>query len=394
MSTDTAQTRAAWQALTAHLTTTTQAADDSYIVIKNGTYLQMGTEMLEFERAGDLRLDNIHDAQSMSAAMDAIRAAMRLRTNVEAAETPVELFLPEGTTLALGNSIVTLDRDAKVTMSGLDADKVLSKLQGSSNENILKSALLMANEALGGMNGKTLTVNVEFSDHKHIGGAAVRENETAATCSAAGSHDEVVYCVICEKELSRTTVEDAILDHDWGEAVFTWDGYDAVSATRTCKNDDSHIDTAVSCTDDGGVILKEPTATQEGKKVYTATAEFADGTTATDTKTEILPATGYTYGDPAWTWADDCTVAYATFTANEDPTHQVTVPADVTNEVTQDATCTEAGETTYTAAVAFDGKTYTDTKVIADVDPLGHLEEIDAAVPATCTGTGLTEGRH
>ena len=104
--------------------------------------------------------------------------------------------------------------------------------------------------------------------------------------------------MICHKELSRTTVEDAALGHDWGEAVFTWDGFNAVSAERVCKNDSSHIDTAVTCTDDDGVVTKEPTATEEGEKLYTATAVFEDGTTATDTKTEILPATGYTYGDP------------------------------------------------------------------------------------------------
>ncbi|MBM6766369.1 hypothetical protein H5996_10790, partial [Faecalicoccus pleomorphus] len=36
------------------------------------------------------------------------------------------------------------------------------------------------------------------------------------------------------------------------------------------------------------------------------------------------------------------------------------------------ATCTEAGVTTYTATVEFNGKTYTDTKDVADIPATGH----------------------
>lgn len=38
----------------------------------------------------------------------------------------------------------------------------------------------------------------------HTPAAAVRENEVAATCQAAGSYDEVVYCSVCKTEISRT----------------------------------------------------------------------------------------------------------------------------------------------------------------------------------------------
>ena len=236
MTTDTAETRAAWQALTAALSSTTQAADDSYILIKHGAYVQIGTEKLEFERAGDLKLDNIHDAQSMNAAMDAIRAAAVLRTGVAAAETPVEIYLPKGTTLAIGSSVVTLERDAKITAAGMEAEGILSKLQASGNADMLKNALIMMNEALAGMNGKTLTVNVEFLEHEHTPGAAVRENVKAATCTEAGSHDEVVYCTVCEEEISRNTVEDAALGHDWSEWTVTKEATCTAAGeeTRTC----------------------------------------------------------------------------------------------------------------------------------------------------------------
>ena len=60
----------------------------------------------------------------------------------------------------------------------------------------------------------------------HIPGEAVKENEVAPTCTEDGSHDEVVYCKECERELSRKTVTDPKLGHKWGK----W--YVARSATK------------------------------------------------------------------------------------------------------------------------------------------------------------------
>ena len=53
----------------------------------------------------------------------------------------------------------------------------------------------------------------------HTPGAAVRENEKAASCTAAGSYDEVVYCTVCGEELSRTTKTIEKLAHTPGAAV-------------------------------------------------------------------------------------------------------------------------------------------------------------------------------
>ena len=50
-------------------------------------------------------------------------------------------------------------------------------------------------------------------------------------------------------------------------------------------------------------------------------------------------------------------------------------------------TCTAAGYTTYTCTC---GDSYTADEVVA----LGHTEVIDAVVDASCTATGLTEGKH
>ena len=48
---------------------------------------------------------------------------------------------------------------------------------------------------------ETITVTVNAA---HTPSVAVRENEVAATCTADGSYDEVVYCSVCNAEISRT----------------------------------------------------------------------------------------------------------------------------------------------------------------------------------------------
>ena len=53
----------------------------------------------------------------------------------------------------------------------------------------------------------------------HTPGSAVKENEVAATCQKAGSYDEVVYCAECKTELSRTAKTEGQLAHTPGSAV-------------------------------------------------------------------------------------------------------------------------------------------------------------------------------
>ena len=81
----------------------------------------------------------------------------------------------------------------------------------------------------------------------HIEAAAVRENETAATCTTDGSYDEVVYCTDCHAEISRTKNITKALDHEWGNWVVTKpvtsseDGEEQ----RICMRDSSHVETKI-----------------------------------------------------------------------------------------------------------------------------------------------------
>ena len=79
---------------------------------------------------------------------------------------------------------------------------------------------------------------------QHTPGVTARENETAATCTADGGYDEVVYCTQCPAELSRTHVTLNALGHAWGEwkAVKEATVEEAGLKRRTCANDASHVE--------------------------------------------------------------------------------------------------------------------------------------------------------
>ena len=49
----------------------------------------------------------------------------------------------------------------------------------------------------------------------HTPADAVRENEVPASCSTAGSYDEVIYCSVCKEEISRTQKTTEKLPHDF-----------------------------------------------------------------------------------------------------------------------------------------------------------------------------------
>ena len=105
-----------------------------------------------------------------------------------------------------------------------------------------------------------------------------------ATCTEAGLEQRV--CANDESHKETRPVN--ATGHTYGAPVWNWtDDYKA-AVTLTCVSGDDTQTPDVTVTNR---VTVEPTATAEGKRVYTATAEF-NGQTYTDTKEEILPATG------------------------------------------------------------------------------------------------------
>ena len=132
---------------------------------------------------------------------------------------------------------------------------------------------------------------------------------------------------------------------------------------------------------DDGQVTTAATCTENGVMTYTCT-------TCSDTKTEVIPATGHAYGEPVWKWTDGFK-ATATFTCANDATHVENVTAEVTSAVTTPAACETTGVRTYTAKVTFEGKEYTSSKTEI-IPAAGHTLTAVAEVPATCETAGTS----
>ena len=172
--------------------------------------------------------------------------------------------------------------------------------------------------------------------------------------------------------------------HAYGEPVWKWNDDFTASATFTCANNDAHVENVTATVTNA--VTTEATCETDGVRTYTAKVTFG-GKEYTDTKTEVIPATGHAYGEPVWKWNDDFT-ASATFTCANDTSHVEKVDATVTSEVTE-GSCEVGGTRTYTAKVTFEGEDYTDTKT-ETLPATGHDTELVGAKDATCTEDGYT----
>jgi len=195
---------------------------------------------------------------------------------------------------------------------------------------------------------------VEVDAKGHTPAEAVKEKEVAATCEATGSYDEVVYCSVCNHEISRsTTIVDAT-GHTPAEAVKEnevaascgKDGsYDSVVYCSVCDAEISRTTFSVPATGEHNYATEtervDPTCTEDGYVI------MACGCGVTETTT--LKATGHKYESV------------------------VTAP-----------TCTEKGYTTHTCSVCND--TYTDSELPANGHSFGEWEITTAP---TCTQDGV-----
>ena len=232
----------------------------------------------------------------------------------------------------------------------------------------------------------TFTCGNDDSHVEKVNAAVTNEVTTEATCEADGVRTYTAKVTFEGKDYTDTKTETiAATGHAYGEPVWKWNDDFTASATFTCGNDASHVETVNATVTNA--VTTEATCEADGVRTYTAKVTF-EGKEYTDTKTEVIPATGHAYGEPVWKWNDDFT-ASATFTCDNDASHVETVNAAVTNEVTTEATCETDGVRTYTAKVTFEGKEYTDTKTEV-IPATSHDTELVGAKDATCTEDGYT----
>ncbi|MBQ9891351.1 MAG: S8 family serine peptidase [Firmicutes bacterium] len=193
--------------------------------------------------------------------------------------------------------------------------------------------------------------------------------EFEASCSAAEITLETLEkneTLDLEGEVETIEIPES---HEWSDPVWTWTGYTSAVAEFTCGRDKTHVETFNA---NIASVTVDPTPTTNGSVTYTATVTGPDGKTYTDTKVEVLPATGYTYKDPVYTWnkTEDGYTATALKECNEDPKQNITETVKATYSVTKPATCTEAGTGLYTAA--FGNKAFEVQTLEVEIPATGH----------------------
>lgn len=195
-----------------------------------------------------------------------------------------------------------------------------------------------------GTETRTCTYNSDHTQTRstamiaHTPGAAVRENEKAATCTVNGSYDEVVKCSVCKTEISRKTQTINALEHAWA-TNFT-------------------VDQAATCTENGSKSKHCTRSGCDGKSAVTMiSATGHTGGTATCTAGAVCEtcrqeygeadANNHSYREPTYTWnGTSCTAARV---CSRDESHVDTQTVTAAVEKTRDATCTLAELSTYTA---------------------------------------------
>ena len=212
------------------------------------------------------------------------------------------------------------------------------------------------------------------SEHSYGGWITIIE----ATENLVGSKKQT--CSVCGYE---NIVETPKLDHvhNYTSEVIKPTCEDEGYTGYTCACGDVYIDSIVDAL--GHTIVKD--------KAILATCEENGLTEGSHCSVcnkilvaqEVVVSTGHDYdmANLVWSW-NGYEVSKLTIYCKTDINHTKQFSANVTEEVTKNATCVETGIKTYTAV-----KNET-------LSAVGHEKVIDCAKAATCDQTGLTEGSH
>ena len=170
-----------------------------------------------------------------------------------AVDTAVEVTLFQnnpGFCVSGGDEVPFVSESGRFSIHGINADEGLVTAPTCTEGGFTAYVCEACGEAVVGNYTQALG---------HRPGEAVEENRVEPTCTEDGSYDSVVYCTVCESEISRETVTIGAVGHDLHD-----------------------------------IIAKAPTCTEAGWNAYQACRREGCGYSTY----QELPASGHRFGEP------------------------------------------------------------------------------------------------
>ena len=196
-------------------------------------------------------------------------------------------------------------------------------------------------------------------------------NEVSATCEKEGKTEYSVEIAFDGNTYSDTAVVTLpATGHNWSAPEWTWsEDSSEATATFTCQNDPSHTETLAA---EVTIVDTTATCTMPGETGFMAKVTF-NGKDHTDKQTVIYEALGHDWTVSEWIWSEDYTSVTAKFVCSRDNSHTRAISGQIKEDVVKPVSCTEDGESTFTATVSLDGEIYTDQKASVVFKAKGHV---------------------
>lgn len=244
----------------------------------------------------------------------------------------------------------------------------------------------------------------------------ITEQTNASSCFAAGTK---VYTATFQKNGFTTQTQSKTLDivgHAWGTVTYTWnEDNTACTAERVCTFDGCNAKENEEAT--ATVVTTDATCTEDGKVVSTVT--FNHENFDDQEVIKVLPKLGHSWVNLVYDWAEDFSACKASHKCERSDCGIAESEDGKITVTTENPGCEAPGKKTYTATFQKDGFTkQSKDKILAvvghDMAPatctepatckrdgcnhtegkaLGHKEETVPGKAATCTATGLTDGK-
>jgi len=212
------------------------------------------------------------------------------------------------------------------------------------------------------------TVALELADH--TAGEVVVENEVAATCTADGSYDNVVYCTVCNAELSRETITVEKIAHTPAEAV------EENRVESTCTVAGSY-ESVVYCSVCGAELNRETVALE--------LADHTAGEVVVENEVAATCTAEGSYDNVVYCTACNAELSRETITVDK----IAHTPAEAVEENRTESTCTVAGSYDSVVYCSVCGEEL--SRDIVALELAAHTEGavvVENEKAATCTADG------